>query len=136
MFINRYILKSEEVPQGWYVTDWAGSQTHKEIRRDLTQIEIIEWQNAKAAAEQKSFEAKNKSRRSAYLDAYRKYQAAVLFGEFERACVLEDFIEALRNKDWTAFNNVPSQIKYFTGEISFAQSGLVLKYNHGGGGQI
>ena len=70
-------------------------------------------------------EAQNISRRTAYLDAYRKYQAAVNYGEFERVAAVDAFIAKLRNKDWTAYEDIPPQIQYFSGEIGFADSGLV-----------
>ena len=74
-------------------------------------------------------EAIYKSRRVRYLEAYRNYQAAVNYGEFERVPAIDIFIAQLRNKNWAVLNNVPPQIKYFTGEISLAQSGLIAKFN-------
>ena len=70
-------------------------------------------------------ETENKSRRSAYIDAYRKYQAAVNYGEFQRAPAADVFIGRLRNKDWAALDNIPGEIKYFAGECSLAASGLI-----------
>ena len=125
MFENKFIPKNDAIPQGWYGTDWAGSETHQEIRRDLTTTEIAELNAQNQIAEQDAVEAKNKSRRAQYLDAYRKYQASVNYGEFERVPAVDGFIECLRNKDWSAFNYVPPQIKYFAGEIGLTASGLV-----------
>jgi len=65
-----------------------------------------------------------KHERGLYLDAYRKYQAAVNYGEFERVPALDSFITRLLDKDWSAFDNVPKQILYFTGEKKFFESGL------------
>jgi len=70
-------------------------------------------------------EQQNKSRRANYMDAYRKYQAAINYGEFQRVPVVDYFIKRLRNKDWSAFDSIPSQLKYFAGQCSFAQSGLI-----------
>ena len=75
-------------------------------------------------------EQQKKSRRTVYLDAYRKYQAAINYGEFERVPAVDTFIAALRNKNWQALDYIPPQIKYFTGEVSFAQSGLVPKQGY------
>ena len=72
-------------------------------------------------------EQQNKYRRISYIDAYRKYQAAVNYGEIERAPNIDVFINALKNKDWEAFNNIPPQIEYFMGNIGFAESGLINK---------
>jgi hypothetical protein len=66
-----------------------------------------------------------KQERSKYLDAYRKYQAAVNYGEFQRVPAADYFIRRLRNRDWAAFDNIPAALKYFAGECSFAQSGLI-----------
>lgn len=67
------------------------------------------------------------ARRAQYLDGYRKYQAAVNYGEFERVTAVDSFIESLRNKNWSVLNGIPSQIKYFTGEVGFAASGLIRR---------
>ena len=107
-------------------------QTHT---YDITSGKIIElsynekqqWTTLKAQQEQERIEGDKKKARAVYLDAYRKYQAAVNYGQFERVPAVDAFIAALRNKDWTALNNVPPQIKYFTGEVSLAQSGLIPK---------
>lgn len=67
----------------------------------------------------------NKARRQRYIEAYRNYQAAVNYGEFERVITVDSFIDRLRSKDWTALIAIPPQIKYFTGEVGFTASGLV-----------
>ena len=69
----------------------------------------------------------NKVRRNTYLDAYRRYQAAVNYGEFERVPTVDEFVKRLYNRDWAAMDSAPSQIKYFVGEIEFASSGLYSK---------
>jgi hypothetical protein len=69
-----------------------------------------------------------RSRRSAYLDAYRKYQAAVNYGEFERVYAVDEFAGRLRGKDWAALDNVPSQLRYFIGEVGLSESGLIRRY--------
>lgn len=74
-----------------------------------------------------SAETRNKHRRKTYMDAYRKYQAAVNYGEFERAATIDGIIERLRNKDWTAFDSIPPQLKYFAGEVGFVESGLIRR---------
>ena len=71
-------------------------------------------------------ETQNKSTRNRYLDAYRKYQAAINYGEFVRAAGIDAFIVALRNKDWTVLDNVPPALKYFAGECNFEESGLTV----------
>ena len=70
-------------------------------------------------------EQQNKSKRSKYMDAYRKYQASVNYGEFQRAPAVDYFIQRLRSKDWTVLENIPTQIKYFAGEIGLSLSGLI-----------
>ena len=77
------------------------------------------------AALNAEIESQKKSLRNRYMDAYRKYQAAVNYGEFQRVPAVDFFIRSLRNKDWTVLNNIPTALKYFAGECSFAQSGLV-----------
>lgn len=72
-------------------------------------------------------EAQYKARRSHYFDAYRKYQAAVNYGEFERVMVIDEVIESLRNKDWAALTAIPPQLKYFAGEVGFVESGLIRR---------
>lgn len=67
------------------------------------------------------------SERSKYIEAYRNYQAAVNYGEFERAYGVDEFIGRLRNRDWSALNSIPPQIRYFTGEIGLAESGLTRR---------
>ena len=69
-------------------------------------------------------DAANKVIRGRYMDAYRKYQAAVNYGEFTKKPVVDVFIDALKAKNWAALNNVPPQLRYFTGEAGFAESGL------------
>jgi len=65
--------------------------------------------------------------RKAYLDAYRKYQAAANYGEFERVYAVDQFAVRLYNKDWAALDNTPAPIKYFLGEVGFGESGLVRR---------
>ena len=70
-------------------------------------------------------EQQKKAQRVFYLDAYRRYQAAVNYGEFQKAPAVDYFIRSLRNKDWSVLNNVPPQLEYFAGKISLSASGLV-----------
>jgi len=67
-------------------------------------------------------------RRTICLDAYRRYQAAVNYGEFERSYEADQFIKRLYDKDWTALDYVPSQLKYFAGEVGYAGSGLIRRF--------
>ena len=69
-------------------------------------------------------EQEKKRQRLVYFDAYRKYQAAVNYGEFARAYEVDLFINRLKNNDFAAFEQVPPQLKYFMSEASFAESGL------------
>jgi hypothetical protein len=70
----------------------------------------------------------NKVKRTSYLNAYRKYQAAVNYGEFERVYAVDEFAGRLRNKDWAAMSNVPPQLRYFAGEVGISESGLIRRY--------
>lgn len=63
--------------------------------------------------------------RAHWLDAYRKYQAAVAFGEIKRDEGIEAFIKRLKDRDFTALSEVPSGLRYFAGEASWAESGLI-----------
>ena len=106
-----------------------------EISADIEKNEEITYfrfltdedKNTRKRVEQEKVEYGNKSRRTVYMDAYRKYQAAVNYGEFQRAPVVDSFIAALCTEDWTVFENAPSELKYFIGEIGLAESGLELK---------
>ena len=69
----------------------------------------------------------NRGRRITYLNAYRRYQAAVNYGEFERCHAIDEFIARLRHKDWRALDSIPNQIRYFMGETTLVESGLILK---------
>ena len=84
-----------------------------------------ESNNGFEKAKQAAIEQRNKVRRAVYMDAYRKYQAAVNYKEFKRIPAADKFIRRLRDKDWTAFENIPAEIKYFAGECNFDKSGLV-----------
>jgi len=103
-----------------------------DINLPLTEIMYLEKINGTVIVNQQRKEAdilsekekQNKRHRTVYLDAYRNYQASVNYGEFQKVPAVDVFIKSLRNKDWTALNNVPMAIKYFTGECSLAQSGL------------
>ena len=97
--------------------------------RECTETEIAELRAQTAQAEAHALEAQHKALRAHYMDAYRKYQAAVNYGEFAPAPAVDPFIAALRAKDWTALENVPSALKYFIGEVGLAESGLELTGN-------
>ena len=62
-------------------------------------------------------ERDDKQKRGFYLDLYRKYQAAVNYGEIMRCSEVDLFIQKLKNKDWSAFNEIPKTLLYFKGEI-------------------
>jgi len=128
IFENKLIIKSEPIPNGWYATDWNGSETHKEIRRDLAEVEIAELRMRDEQAKKNAIEVQNRNLRYQYLNAYRKYQAAVNYGEFECSYEADQFIKRLYDKDWSALDNAPSQIKYFAGEVSYAESGLIRRF--------
>ena len=99
--------------------------------RILTESEISELQAQKELDEACVMEADNKILRICYMDAYRKYQAAVNYGEYQKIPTIDSFIAALQAKNWAALNSVPNALKYFTGECGFAESGLI-KVNSGG----
>ena len=82
---------------------------------------------AKTDAVHAAAEAPNKEQRSRYIDAYRKYQAAVNYGEFAPVPAVDAFVAALKAKNWSALQNVPPQLKYFTGECGFSESGLISR---------
>lgn len=97
----------------------------KKAVRLLNEIELAGLAAQEQARQAQEAERQNKARRAGYMDAYRKYQAAVNYGEFAPVIDADAFIMALRNKEWAAFNNVPNALKYFAGECGFAESGLV-----------
>lgn len=69
----------------------------------------------KQLAKERLTEAQNKRKRGQLLDAYRKYQAAVMYGEIERNFEVDDFVIALKDKNWSVLNNIPKQLRYFMG---------------------
>jgi hypothetical protein len=101
-----------------WVVDVPGVQA-KEAQNIFEDIQVYVPYTAEQLERQK------KSRRGVYIDAYRKYQAAINYGEFQRVPAVDYFMRRLRNKDWSAFGNIPSQLKYFAGECPFAESGLI-----------
>lgn len=82
-------------------------------------MESLKFKNIQA-------DEKYMSMRNYYMNVYRKYQAAVNYGEFERVPAVDVFVANLRAKDWTALDNIPTQLKYFTGKIGLAESGLKI----------
>ena len=88
---------------------WDGSHTV------LLNADRVAWEKEQA----------DRARRANYMDAYRKYQAAVNYGEFERDYEVDVFIDKLYDKDWSAYDAVPPQLQYFSGEKTLAESTLV-----------
>ena len=89
-----------------------------------TEAEIVDY-NSRIRETLELRRDENRAIRNRYLDAYRKYQAAINYGEFVRAAGIDECVTALCNKDWTVIDAVPPALKYFAGECSFAESGLV-----------
>jgi len=55
-------------------------------------------------------------RRGQLLDAYRRYQAAVCYGEFPKDDTVAIFVQYLYNRDWSVIHKVPEKLKYFLSE--------------------
>lgn len=90
---------------------------------DMTVSEIAEKNREIQIAQ----ECKFKENRAHWMDVYRKYQAAVNYGEIERNKSIETFIQSLRNKDWRVLNDIPDALKYFDGKTGIKESGLITK---------
>ena len=71
-------------------------------------------------------EQKNREKRQEQMQFYNMYQAAVSYGQFEKSPEVDDWAKKARDKDWESLNELPPQLGYFAGEISLAQSGLVI----------
>jgi len=97
----------------------------KYVNGQVVRASKLEVDTQKEIARQAEAELQNKFRRAVYLDVYRKYQAAVNYGEFQRAPAVDYFIRQLRNRNWAALNAIPPQLKYFAGETGLAASGLI-----------
>jgi len=113
--------KKIEVPDFNYRTHKYDYESGQIV--ELSTMEKQQWLQVDEAHK----EQQHKNCRAGYLDAYRKYQAAVNYGEFERVPAIDSFIDNLRNKNWSVLNSIPPQIKYFAGEIGLAASGLIRR---------
>ena len=114
------------------IEQFEGAIALSVVEEDIQFLRLIDGQ-IKVCEETKSnqeyflLKTMHKSNRKIFLDAYRKYQAAVNYGEFERAPIVDEFIRRLYDKDWVAFENVPTQLKYFLGEVCLIESELIIK---------
>lgn len=135
MIISRLIngnIETTDIPDNFDFStqyyDWDEKIIKNYSETQRLQIKT-ETDKRKQKIKDAEIEAKNLGFRNLYMDAYRKYQAAVNYGEFEQSAPVDIFISRLKEKDWTALNEAPPQIDYFLGKVTFAQSGLIKKYS-------
>jgi len=121
--------------EGWLVKEGAWVMNGVVVFRAATAEEEARQQTEDALNGARALETDNKSVRAAYMDAYRKYQAAVNYGEFEPVPAMDGFIAALRDKEWEVLKNVPLVLKYFMGGTGLAESGLIKPKTTKGGNQ-
>ena len=129
----KYQVNEDNVITGIFYNEDVNAEINMDINFGMDKYidgQVVKANHSEVATQKIVFENvqnefNSKAHRTIYMDAYRKYQTAVLFGEFQRVPAVESFIAALKNKDWSVLNNVPNGIKYFTGEVGLAESGLI-----------